>query len=78
MQTHAMPCHVTEATVEPVSVNAPSKATSTKVTADSCANRPSTSNLIAVEARGGTISEIVMRYVSRYLSHDTICITILH
>ena len=28
--------------------------------------------------RGGTIPEITMRYVSRYLSHDTIRITILH
>ena len=27
---------------------------------------------------GGTIPEITMRYVSRYLSHDTIRITILH
>ena len=29
-------------------------------------------------SRGGTIPEITMRYVSRYLSHDTIRITILH
>ena len=28
--------------------------------------------------RGGTIPEITMRYVLRYLSHDTIHITILH
>ena len=27
---------------------------------------------------GGTIPDITMRYVSRYLSHDTISITILH
>ena len=31
-----------------------------------------------VSSRGGTIPEITMRYVSRYLSHDTIRITILH
>ena len=30
-----------------------------------------------VTGRGGTIPEITMRYVSRYLSHDTIRITIL-
>ena len=29
-------------------------------------------------SRGGTIPEIMMRYVSRYLGHDTIRITILH
>ena len=32
----------------------------------------------AQNSRGGTIPEITMRYVSRYLSHDTIRITILH
>ena len=31
----------------------------------------------AISSRGGTIPEITMRYVSRYLSHDTIRITIL-
>ena len=31
-----------------------------------------------VTSRGGTIPEITMRYVSRYLSHDTLRITILH
>ena len=30
-----------------------------------------------LHTRGGTIPEITMRYVSRYLSHDTIRITIL-
>ena len=30
-----------------------------------------------LSVRGGTIPEITMRYVSRYLSHDTIRITIL-
>ena len=30
-----------------------------------------------VGSRGGTIPEITMRYVSRYLSHNTIRITIL-
>ena len=34
--------------------------------------------LSTVKHRGGTIPEITMRYVSRYLSHDTIRITILH
>ena len=32
----------------------------------------------SLSTRGGTIPEITMRYVSRYLSHDTIRITILH
>ena len=31
-----------------------------------------------IKTRGGTIPEITMRYVSRYLSHDTIRIMILH
>ena len=33
---------------------------------------------VKLKPRGGTIPEITMRYVSRYLGHDTICITILH
>ena len=33
--------------------------------------------MIAIVSRGGTIPEITMRYVSRYLSHNTIRITIL-
>ena len=31
---------------------------------------------LVVHCRGGAIPEITMRYVSRYLSHDTIRITI--
>ena len=34
--------------------------------------------LLLLASRGGMIPEITMRYVSRYLSHDTIRITILH
>ena len=34
-------------------------------------------NIGYLSIRGSTIPEIMMRYVSRYLSHDTIRITIL-
>ena len=34
-------------------------------------------SFVSLVTRGGTIPEITMRYVSRYLSHDTIRITIL-
>ena len=41
-------------------------------------NKSRSSVIIITSIRGGTIPEITMRYVSRYLSHDTIRITILH
>ena len=44
-----------------------------------CLERSSNTSISMVAVnRGGTIREITMRYVSRYLSHDTIRITILH
>ena len=44
-----------------------------------CLNKNQYNNYpVIVYTRGGTIPEITMRYVSRYLSHDTIHITILH
>ena len=39
---------------------------------------PAGTRIGTAATRGGTIREITMRYVSRYSSHDTIRITILH